>query len=114
MSVSPVTSVSFDDFRHDLIDAGGKAQQVYLSWHARPEARPDYRDVIFFVEGFVHRFLFTITEEMLEETMKRSEHALGDLKREEAEDRRIEDFDTPFALHYLFHMYLEEARSVPT
>jgi hypothetical protein len=76
--------------------------------------RPEYSKVIAFVESFSHQFLFEITEEMLEETKRRSVHALGQLKKAEAEDRRIEDFDTPFALHHLFHMYLEQERQVPT
>ena len=112
---APVTAVSFEDCRRELIDAGGPAaQHAYMSWRARMESRPDYKEVISFVERFIHRFLFMITEEMLEETKKRSSHALGNLSKEDAEDRRIEDFDTPFALHHLFHMYLEETGSVPT
>lgn len=90
-----VTSVSFQDCLHELIEAGGAAaQQEYRSWRARPLNRPAYGKVIAFVESFTHRFLFEITEEMLEETKRRSVHALGQLKKEEAEDRRIEDFDT--------------------
>jgi hypothetical protein len=110
-----ISSVSFQDCFHELIEAGGAAaQQEYRSWRARPLNRPEYGKVIAFVESFTHRFLFEINEEMLEESKRHSLHALGQLKKEEAEDRRIEDFDTPFAIHHLFHMYLELERQVPT
>ena len=108
MANSPVLSVSFEDCRRELIEAGGPAaQEVYRRWRARAESQPAYKDVVAFVEGFTHQYLFTITEDQLEAAKRRSQHALGQLRKEEAEDRRIEDFDTPFALHHLFHMYLD-------
>jgi hypothetical protein len=51
---------------------------------------------------------------MLDTARRHSDHALGDLKKAEAEDSRIENFDTPFALHHLFHRFLEENSIVPT
>lgn len=73
-----VTSVSFQDCLHELIDAGiPAAQQEYLRWRARSQARLGYKEVIAFVEGFTHQFLFEITEEMLEEVKSKSVHALG-------------------------------------
>lgn len=115
MREQTITSVSFQDCLHELIEAGGAAgRQEYQSWRDRPLRRPEYGKVIPFVESFTHRFLFEITEEMLAETKRCSEHALGELKREEVEDRRIEDFDTPFAIHHLFHLFLEQERKVPT
>jgi hypothetical protein len=111
----PVTHVSFQACYAELVENGGPAaQRVYRDWRRRMQACPAYAEVVNFVEGFTHRFLFSVTEEMLCDARARSEHALGSLKREEAEDRRIEDFDTPFALQHLFHRFLEESSIIPT
>lgn len=110
-----VTEVSFADCYRELVEAGGPhAQKLYAEWRHRTQDKPGYDQVVSFVEGSTHRFLFQITEANLDDVRNRSAHALGDLKREEAEDRRIEDFDTPFALHHLFHGFLEQNRAVPT
>ena len=110
-----VTEVSFETCHRELIDNGGdEARRVYRAWRSRMEQQAPYQEVVSFVEGFTHRFLFTITQEMLESVVRRSDHALGKLKKEEVQDKRIEDFDTPFALHHLFHRFIEEQSLVPT
>lgn len=110
-----VTEVSFADCYRELVEAGGPhAQKLYAEWRHRMQDKPGYDQVVSFVEGFTHRFLFQITEANLDDVRSRSAHALGNLRREEAEDRRIEDFDTPFALQHLFHGFLEQNRAVPT
>jgi hypothetical protein len=111
MPYAPIAAVSFEDCRRELIDSGDAARMAYEDWNTRTDLK---NEVVPFVEGFTHRAFFAISEEMIEETKKRSEHALGDLKKEEASDPRIEDFSTPFALEHLFHMYLEGIGSVPT
>jgi hypothetical protein len=102
--------VSFDDCRRELLERGGRsALNTYRSWLNRP----GYEAVHDFVHGFQHDYLFNITYEEIVQARKASDHALGDVKKEE-QLREVEDWTTPFAFQHLFHRFLEEERQVPT
>lgn len=108
------TEVTLHDLQSDLIrPSGPEAERVYLAWRSRTRIS-GYEEVIPFVEGFTHRFLYEITEDLLEEVKRRSKHALGDLVREVVELEGMENFHAPFANQFLFHMYLEQQRRVPS
>jgi hypothetical protein len=110
-----VRSVSFQDCVTELVDSGSlSAKEAFEAWKRRPLRHPEYTEVIALVEGLTHNFLYTISEEMLDETKASSEHALGDLRKEAVEDQRIENFATPFALHHLFHFFMEQSTQLPT
>ncbi len=108
--VMGATTVGFDDCRRELLDrARGRALEEYRRWRRRP----GYGEVVEFVENFEHRYLFEIRPREIESVKQRSEHALGDVYKEE-QLPEVEDFTCPFAFQHLFHRYVEEERALPT
>lgn len=102
-------SVSFDDCSEELL-AGANAHclAAYRGWRSRP----GYEDVVKFVEGFTHSYLFTIEPRDILDIVKRSSHPLGEVESKE-QIQYIENFTTPFALQHLFHRFIEEQRRIP-
>jgi hypothetical protein len=102
--------VSFEDCKRELFGiANPYGRAAYEEWRQRP----GYGQVVAFVERFSHRHLFTLSFAAIRETMKRSEHPLGDVAKEEAIGF-IENFTCPFALQHIFHGFIEERGAVPT
>ncbi|MGO9613052.1 MAG: hypothetical protein ACLPX5_08455 [Dissulfurispiraceae bacterium] len=107
---SAIESFSFNDCRRELLDnAGPVAQSAYVKWRQRPGGE----EVVSFVEGFTHNYLFSLASEKIRSVISHSAHALGDIKKEE-QIEFIEDFTCPFALEHIFHGYLEKNKQVPT
>lgn len=65
-----------------------------------------------FVEGFTHQFIYTLSPAEIQDAIKRTGHALGEVEKEEA-ITSIQDFTCPFALHHIFHELIETQRIVP-
>jgi hypothetical protein len=102
--------VSFEDCKRELL---GRANPYGLAAYKEWRQRPGYEQVVSFVEGFTHRHLLELSSQTMRQVMKRSEHPLGDVEKEEAIGF-IEDFTCPFALQHIFHGFIEERRAVPT
>lgn len=102
-------SVSFDDCRRELLtDANDRCLAAYRKWRSRP----GYGEVVKFVEGFTHSFLFTIEPGDILDIAERSSPPLGNVRKEEQLEY-VENFTAPFALQHLFHRCIEERRSIP-
>jgi hypothetical protein len=101
--------ISFQQCKQELLDnANPHGQAAYAEWRQRA----GYGPVIAFVEGFTHRQRFRLWSGMIRDVMKRSDHALGDVRKEEAL-KSIEDYTCPFAVQHMFHAYIEEKGTVP-
>lgn len=101
--------VSFADCKRELLGrANANGRAAYNEWRQRP----NWDEVVAFVEGFTHRHLFELKPRLLRSVMESSEHPLGDVQKEEA-IKSIEDFTCPFALQHIFHGYIEETGTVP-
>lgn len=108
--IDGVQSVSFEDCFSELVERGGPAaRNAYDAWRRRP----GYEHVVEFVERFRHEKLFEITTQDVIETIRETEHALGDVPKE-AQIREIEDFTCPFALQHIFHRFIEGTGDIPT
>ena len=102
--------VSFADCKRELLkESNRKALAAYQAWRARR----GWDEVITFVEGFTHRHLFELSSSKLRKVIDRSEHALGNVQKEEA-IKSVENFTCPFALQHIFHGYLEDTGVAPT
>lgn len=105
-----IEKISFQDCKTQLLDKAGSAgARAYEEWRNRR----GWEDVVTFVEGFTHQVLLTLQPTDLKKVMLHSEHALGDVQKEER-IKEIEDFTCPFALQHVFHHYLETSGHVPT
>lgn len=104
-------TVSFSDCCDELLFKGNtQCQNSYNYWTRRPEIRAE---VVPFVEGFTHSFLFRATRADYEAVVSTSGHALGNVQTSE-QIREVEDFFTPFAFQHLFHDYIETYQQLPT
>jgi hypothetical protein len=65
------------------------------------------------VRTFTHEVLFRLTPDDVQRTRAHTEHALGRLQRVTASKPAVEDFDTPFALAFFFHDWLERHGRLP-
>lgn len=65
-------------------------------------AGPQFQQVVPFVTGFVHDYLFQTDPAAVDSVIERSGHAFGNVQSTEQLEV-IEDFSTPFALQHLFH-----------
>jgi hypothetical protein len=101
--------VSFQDCCRDLLRDGSGAASALQAWQLDPK----FQQVVPFVTGFVHDYLFQIDPAAVESVIARSGHALGNVQSTE-QLKVIEDFSTPFALHHLFHWCVENHRALPT
>ena len=100
---------SFDDCRLELLSkANTRGQAAYQQWRKRD----GYQEVVRFVEGFTHRFIYTLAPADMHDAVERTGHALGDVRKEEAIGA-IQDFTCPFALHHMFHELLESKQAIP-
>ena len=107
---SRITAVGFGDCKRELLDrAKGRALEEYRRWRRQP----GYGEVVDFVETFEHKYLFETTMSEISAVKRRSEHALGDVEKEE-QLPEVENFTCPFAFQHLFPFYIEEKRSLPT
>src|SRR4051812_27391999 len=96
-------TVTFQDCQRDLLNRGGQPTiQVFDEWRNRP----GYEEVVTFVMNFSHDYLFWVDHAEVVAVMSRSEHALGDVRKEE-QLPEVENFTCPFAFQHLFHKYLE-------
>lgn len=112
--------VDFEQFRKDIIIPGGdKAEKSYRTWLARGNGNTDYDDIQALVHGFRHDFLYAITVEELErvtldrDPTVRTGHALSDIDPKRECIRAVDDFNTPWAMQYLLHGFLERHRRIP-
>jgi hypothetical protein len=102
--------ISFEDCKRELLEKPNRnGQAAYKEWRSRP----GYDKLVEYVEGFTHRYLFTLSPEAVKKVMDDSEHPLGNVGKEEVL-RFIEDFTCPFALQHVFHGFIEQAGFVPT
>jgi len=102
--------VTFDDCCRDLLLPGtDKAEAKLKAW----QSNAYYREVVPFVENFSHRYLYELTPAAIQDVIERTNHALGNVRKEEKLSF-IEDYHTPFALQHLFHWYVEEKKALPT
>jgi hypothetical protein len=100
---------SFENCKTELLSkANTRGKAAYEQWRKRD----GYQEVVRFVEGFTHRAIYTLTPADIQDAVKRTGHALGEVKKEEAMTV-IQDFACPFALHHIFHELLESTRSIP-
>ncbi len=103
-------AVTFENCKNDLLDrAGSPALKAYQEW----QNRPGYEKVVEFVEGFNHKVLFELKPCDVLYVMENTEHALGDIRKEN-QIKEIENFTCPFALQHIFHRYIENAGRIPT
>jgi len=112
-----ITEVPFEDVRRELILGGGAtAAEIYSTWRRQRQTWTGYEGIAPFVEATNHQFLYTVTEQMVDDVKRHStpsEHALGNLKKSEVVKVGFEDVHIPWANEFLFHRYLEETRSLP-
>lgn len=103
-------NITFADcFNHLMTHASSRGRHAYREW----EQRPGYGEVVAFVKGFSHTYIYSVTSTEIADVIKLSDHALGDVQSHEAIEL-IENFTTPFAFQHLFHWYLEYHCKVPT
>lgn len=103
-------NTSFNDCHRELVmnaTAYGRAQ--YERWRQRP----GYSKVVEFVSTFTHRHLYKLSLSDVQNAIKASQHALGNVRSEE-QLKIVENFSTPFAFQHLFHWYIESERKIPT
>jgi hypothetical protein len=109
--------ITYRDCVSDLV-RGDQAAQRHRRWLVREQGKsPEYsvlqEQFRLRVQEFAHEHLFDVSPEAVRDVRKRTEHALGDLKKNEASKSQVEDFDTPFSLTYFFHALLEKLRRPP-
>lgn len=68
--------------------------------------------VINFAKQFTHEFLFDVRPDNVLDVARRTEHALGDVRKSEILTE-IEDYSSPFAFQDMFHACLEEKGAIP-
>jgi len=104
------TRITFDDCCNELLGRGATGGLQALD---RWSCNPRLREVVPFVKGFAHEYLFTLGPDTVRDVISRSTHALGNVESTE-QLPVIENFTAPFALQHLFHWYVEEKQSLPT
>jgi len=102
--------VTFQECYSELVEHGGpQARRAYQQW----EARPGYESVVAFVKNFSQEKIFGLRPQDVRNVVLTTEHALGDVPSRH-QIPEIEDFTCPFALHHLFHRFIERTGELPT
>lgn len=109
--------VSFDDCVRELVIIPANVRRL-IEWENRtrghdiaPHDRVLQADFIHLVRGFVHQYLFQVTADDIHKA--NVDHALGDLRKGKHSLEKVEKFNTPFALSFFPHHWLETHQRVP-
>jgi hypothetical protein len=106
-----VLATTYEDVCSHFLPEAPAAQEALRAWRSDP----DKRDVVPFVEHSETRLLYSLAVADVEEVCRRTEHALGDVKRSFAESiGLIVDWHPSFAFEHVLHHAEETIGRIPT
>jgi hypothetical protein len=96
-----------------MVPGGQPIRDLYRSWRNRA----NFSAVHAFVDDFAHRALYTQKVADIEDVCRNTDHSLGQISKRWLEAQKdypaVRDFNTPFAMQYLFHAFLEDKGRLP-
>src|SRR3712207_3054012 len=103
-------TTTYDEVEQHFTSRSPHARRLIEDWSTR-----QLRAVVDFVQQHEVSALYDVTTADVEEAAARTEHALGRVRRDEAESvPEIVDWTTPWAFAHVLHAQLETERRVPT
>jgi hypothetical protein len=108
----PPHETKYEDAVKQFLGACPQWSTLLQAWRADGRYRSD---VVPFVESFKTTVLYTLTPEDVQAVCRKTEHALGNVKRRAAEAvRPAVDWNPAFALEHALHSAAEELKQLPT
>jgi hypothetical protein len=88
-----------------------RTQRIYKAWHQDPRRA----QVVPVVMGHQSQLIYELTPDDVRSVCRRTEHALGEVRRAEGESvKALVDWHPNFAFTHMFHVCMEQAHALPT
>src|SRR5437879_4824641 len=110
-STDPPHATRYEDAVRHFLGACPEWDSLLQAWRADSRYRPE---VVPFVESFKATVLYTLTPEDVQSVCRKTEHALGTVKRQAGEAvRQAVDWNPAFALEHALHSAAEDLKRLP-
>jgi len=111
-SIDPPRETRYEHAVEHFLGACPEWSTLLQAWRADRRYRPE---VVPFVESFKATVLYALTPEDVQAVCRKTEHALGTVKRQAAEAvRPAVDWNPAFALEHALHSAAEDMQRLPT